>query len=263
MVSVVTAVDATSVDSDSVVRPVLAKRFERIRSDLNDGQAVAFLCDAVRALSADAVRVVSLVGGAASGKSTMAKAIVNQLAQSGVRADSMSTDDFNKGDRAWRWEHFEGENAEDPIGKYDFDLLNKKIEAIKQNKDPNKTIAVPTYDQATGLAIDAGEENYTHKIGPIDVLLVEGDFHPVNNPDLVVFLHVPDAQRLHNRITRDVVHRGGDRVKTTNSFNFRHHKQHIPYTVPTVEKADIVLDVKPNDSGWLYDVYQVQEIHNA
>lgn len=249
--------------SEQYVQETLAGRFELVQSGLTSDEIAASLGGSIKELHGNGVEVVSLIGGAASGKSTFARSIVDDLAQSGLTADVVGTDDFNKGDRTWRWEHFEGKEDVDPRGKYDFGLLNKKIRAIKQNADPSAVVPVPTYNQATGLAIDEGEENYQHKVGKVDVLIVEGDFHPVEEPDLVVYLNVPDDQRLQNRVNRDVVHRGGDPQKTTDSFNFRHRVQHLPHTLPTIQEADIVVDVDASNDEWRFNVYRAKVANDA
>jgi len=242
-------------DSKELVEPTLANNFELKERGVGTDQVVDFVAGAVEVLPAETVRIISLIGGAASGKSTLRQLLLERLKRAGLSADYISTDDFNRGDRAWRWEQFEHKQGADPIGKYDFELLNEKLRQIKENDDPKRTIAVPTYNQETGLAIDAGEENYTHHIGKVDVLVVEGDFHPVETPSMVVYLHVPDDQRLQNRVNRDVIHRGGDPAKTTDSFNFRHHTQHIPHTLPSIKEADIVLDVGTVGDEWSFNIY--------
>ncbi len=249
----------TTQDSEAFVESVLADNFEIKQNKFSDTQVITFLAKRIEELPAETVKVISLIGGAASGKSTFTRSVIGELAKAGIAADSIGTDDYNRGDRAWRWEHFEGDDPEDPIGKYDFDLLNRNIELIKQNIS-DKPVVVPTYDQTTGLAIDAGKENYTHKVGKVNVLFVEGDFHPVEAPDLVIYLHVPDVVRLQNRISRDLELRGGDDPeKITGSFNFRQHRQHIPYTIPAIESADFVLRVIPVEGSWTYDVFQRAE----
>jgi uridine kinase len=241
-------------DSDEYVEPTLAEKFELQRLGLSSGETVDFLTDTIEALEVDGVKVISIVGGAASGKSTLAESIIVKLAAAGVNADVLRTDDYTKGDRTWRWEHFEGKDV-DPTGKYDFELMNKKVQDIKQIADADETVAVPSYNQGTGLAVDEGEANYTHRVGKVSVLIIEGDFHPVDEPNLVVYLHVPDKQRLQNRVNRDVVERGGDPVKTTNSFNFRHTNQHLPHTLPTLVQADYAIVADTRDDQWLFGVY--------
>jgi uridine kinase len=250
-------------DNGTYVQSVLSEHFQSVSESLSYDEAVLGLIDTIRNLPKQQTLVISLVGGAASGKSTLAQSLCDELSKIGMTSDVIATDDFNKGDRAWRRENYDDIAAipdvdparVDPLKLKDFDLLNRKIDEIRKLAEPGQTVAIPTYNPITGVAIDEGEENYKHRIGPVDVLFVEGDFHPVSNPDLVVFVHMPDEVRLQNRLSRDVVARAGDVARTTESFNFRQKYQHTPVTLPIIEKADIVLDVSVADTTWRYQVY--------
>jgi uridine kinase len=249
--------------NEAYVRDVLGRQFQSVSEGLDYDGVVSWLADAIKNLPEQQTLVISLVGGAASGKSTLTQSLCTELSKAGMTSDVIATDDFNKGDRAWRRKNYDDIAAipgidpkeVDPLKLKDFDLLNRKINEIKALTGPDQTVAVPTYNPITGVAIDEGEENYKHRIGPVDVLFVEGDFHPVTDPDLVVFVHMPDEIRLQNRVGRDVVVRAGDVAKTTESFNFRQKYQHTPVTLPVIEKADVVLDVLADDKAWHYQVY--------
>jgi uridine kinase len=248
-------------DSEQYVRPVLNESFDLKEVGLQENALLAYLTTEIHSRLGTQPCVVSIVGGAGSGKSVLTQALVESLARQDLVADSISTDDYNLGNRTWRWEHFEGTEVRDPMDKWDFKLMNQKIAAIRSNNTRGATVKVPTYDQATGLAIDAGEENYTHEIGKIDVLVVEGDMFQVDNPDFAIYLHTTDSQRLQNRTNRDVTHRNaGDAAKIAANFALRHQNQHVPYTLPAIESADVVIDVKVADEGdWAYDLYRTKQ----
>lgn len=245
-----------TMDSNEILGPILSQKYELIEEDCNADTVISSLARTIESLPQEGVKVVSLIGGAASGKSTFSRALVDDLAEKGMTADVLATDDYVKGDRNWRWEHFEGKAEVDPRGKYDFELLNNKLDAIKKLDDPAAKVGVPTYDQASGLAVDAGEENYEHRVGKVDVIIVEGDFHPVERPDLTVYLHVPDTQRLQSRVNRDVVSRGGDQAKTTSSFKFRQQTQHFPHTLAAAKTADYLIDTDASQAEWSFCVYR-------
>lgn len=247
--------------NQAYAQSVIKEQFDQTGAALDYDQTVTWLIEIVRDLPRDGTLVVSLVGGAASGKSTLTQSLADGLAATGMRADTIATDDFNKGDRAWRKENYDdkvslGASPEevDPLKLKDFDLLNQKIDEIKALSGV-ETVAVPTYNPLTGLAIDEGEAQYKHHISQLDVLLVEGDFHAVARPDLLIFIHMADELRLQNRVSRDVVSRGGELAKAADSFHFRQRYQHIPLTLPVIEEADVILDASTDALGWRYNVY--------
>lgn len=243
--------------SQEVVEPYLRQYFDKTISNVDIGKLQHTLIQYINPDHDGSTRIVSLVGGAGSGKTTLGRKLVRALVDAGFAADSIGTDDYNKGDRQWRWEHFEGNTPRDPMGKWDFSFMNDKVAAIKQNRTPGTYIKVPTYDQATGMAIAVGEAKYTHLIGPVDVLIVEGDMARVEQPDSSIFIHAADEHRLQNRVGRDLIHRSeSDAQKIVDNFWLRHRNQHVPYTLPAVESADVVVEVRCHDDSWTYDVYR-------
>ena len=140
------------------------------------------------------VKVICIVGGAASGKTTFARELVKFLKE----ACTISTDDFLIGNREFRRKYLEEKN---PLQKYNSKALNNTITLIK-NLKVNESLLVPTYDDVTGEAVDAKE--YKKRIGQVKYIIVEGDFHFVTNPDLLIYYDVDDKIRLNNRIKRDL-----------------------------------------------------------
>ena len=176
-------------------------------------------------------KVISIVGGAASGKTTLA----NHLKQYLGSADTLSTDDYVIGDRKYRRENLEGK---DPTQKYDFVILNQHINTIKELKE-GENIAVPTYNEQTGEALAATE--WMHKIGKVHYIVVEGDFDAVDAHDLLVYFDVPNDIRLSNRVKRDQITRNATQEEIEQNFYLRQELQHKPYTEPTKKKADVVI----------------------
>lgn len=243
--------------SDDVIESLLVEKFVLSSNDLDSDQVVKKLSKVIKKLLTDKMLVVSLVGGAASGKSQLANRLVEALEAQGIAADSIGTDDANMGDRAWRREKFEGENPPSPLEKYDFLLLNKIVNKIR-NLKKGESVDVPVYDEKTGLAVDGPE--WPHEVGNVDVLFVQGDFHPIEDPDIMIYLHMPDEQRLENRKQRDVGLREGSEQAVVDTFNYRQANQHFPYTLTYANDADIIVvaDASLVDS-WQYSVYEVNQ----
>jgi uridine kinase len=219
---------------------------------LNDALLIKKVVQAIKEKRRKYSLIISLVGGAGSGKTIFSKRLKKALPQ----ADSIGTDDFAVRDRKYR-RPLEKKN---PLRKYDIKLLNKKIRQIK-NLKPGRTIKVPTYNEKTGLAIAVGEKNYKHKVRKVNYLIVEGDFDLVKNPDFRIFFHVPDKIRLKNRIFRDTGLRGFKNIKeVTKNFYWRQKCQHLPHCLPATNKANLLITVKAKllKSGfdYKYNIYK-------
>ncbi len=239
--------------SDEAITKLVDERFELQEQGIDTNTLLGLLADLISSRLGSEVTVVSLIGGAASGKTVLSSKLAEQLTVRGLKADVISTDDFVVGDRDYRRVHFEGK---DPRAKYDFVLLNKKIDEIRSNHAPGTTIGVPSYDQHSGKAIEAGEANFTHQIGLIDVLVVEGDFFEVKDPDVTIFLDVGADTRLKNRVERDLVHRNvSDEKNVIANFALRQETQHVPYTIPAAESAEILIRGDNPNNQWQYDLY--------
>jgi len=225
-----------------------SENFLQVAAELNTAALVQHIVAAIREVEAEQTAVLTLVGGAASGKSALTRLLIEALECSA----SVCTDDFVIGDRAYRREHLEGK---DPTKKYDLELLNSTVNKIIALEEGEQT-KVPLYDEPSGASIALGEENYRTIIGKLDYLIVEGDFLFVQNPNFQIYLHVADDVRLENRIRRDCK----DRSETCSASvveNFKHRQinQHIPHTLPCTKTADLLISVIANPTGGRYDYH--------
>jgi uridine kinase len=212
---------------------------------IDESTLLTRLAERLRAIEGEETKVIALIGGAASGKSTLARKLAETLGS----ADTISTDDYVVGDRAYRRQHLEGG---DPTLKYDSAFLNRKIQEIISLQE-GETVAVPTYDESSGASIAVGEENFNHQIKKIDYLIVEGDFNFVENPDVTIYFDVDDNTRLENRLKRDQETRSEtDSQNIIDSFNLRHELQHLPHTLPVKESADILITASLDDKDGEY-----------
>lgn len=243
-----------STDSSNVINELLQKQYHRCLAKVPSAAASDWLAERSTGLRRSGTIVISLIGGAAAGKSTFAESLTTAFRQRNIPADTISTDSFVLGTREWRRTHVEGG---DPRAKYDFAYLNVLVDKIRRNRNPEARIPVPTYDEGTGVAIAAGEENYTHRIGVLDYLIVEGDFDAVEHADLRVYLHVDDSVRLENRLRRDCQTRSeGDSAKIRDNFLLRQRLQHFPFTLPAAERADFIVVSKAESGGHICDLFE-------
>ncbi|HSI20478.1 MAG TPA: hypothetical protein VLA04_02060 [Verrucomicrobiae bacterium] len=246
--------------SNSIVEQLIAERFRSSAQSLSQEEVAENIARIIeQKIPKEGALIVSLIGGAASGKSSLSASLLGQIRDKGIAADAICVDDYNKYDRAFRRHEYEGEHPardEAILQKFDIKMLNGIVEAIRGNVDELMKVAVPEYDEKTGVAVDRGP---VRSIGPVKVLLVCGDFNLVERSDLVVYLHMNDEDRLANRIRRDALQRAEpDTEKTKESFLLRQEIQHFSLTLPTTQKADYLVVVDASKKAWTFDLYSVE-----
>lgn len=239
-------------------------RYILVASELDDASALTLIAKYLKNINRSGTKIISIVGGAASGKSTLAKNLVGFLGN----ADTISTDAFGLGSREYRREFLEGRK---PLEKYDFNLLREKVEAIK-NLQSGELEPVPTYDEESGNAlkidfdkvsgkiVSVNKDDYTKKVGKVDYFIVEGDFQPLDDQDFCIYMHLPDAARLKNRIFRDSESRSvSNPNQIVKSFKLRQKMQHEKYTLPASSRSDMLIIVSPraveNQLKYSYSIF--------
>lgn len=235
-------------NSDKIIRDIIHQRgLALTASGLDDEKAVLEITHVLKRIKNDGTTIVSLIGGAASGKGTLAKRVANLLPNTAI----ISTDDFLLGSREYRKKYIE---QDAPLKKYDSDLLREKVVKIK-NMPEGESEPMPTYDEKSGTAItidfdpetgqivSINKDHYPRRIGSVEFLIIEGDFALLANPDYQIFFHVPDDVRLHNRINRDTGQRAASIEETIDSFRLRQGSQHKRYTLPSAHNADLLITV--------------------
>jgi len=249
-------------NSDEFISDLLRNQnFVLTASDLDESAAVLKIVSYLRCLQSKETKIISLIGGAASGKSTLARKIAGGLKSANI----IGTDDFVLGTRKFRREHMESE-GKNPLMKYDFELLREKAEKIKTLQF-GELVCLPLYqnrsgtglqieyDEKSGQIIEINRDVCDRKIGRADFLLVEGDFQALTSPDYQIYLHISDDVRLRNRINRDLSERGSIApAEIIENFDLRQKSQHLPYTLTYDRRADLLLlaDAAEFNLGYKY-----------
>lgn len=217
---------------------------------LNDEQLVEQVTEYLRGIEKKGTKVIALVGGPASGKGILSQQLADKLGNTAV----LSTDNYLKGDRAWRRANVE-DTGKDPLLKYDKDFLNEQVQRIIELED-GQELGIPIYDGASGVAIGKNPDDrpdnstYPTKVnGNQDFVIVEGDFQFLDSEhlDKIIFLDVDEDVRLANKLLRDSVERREDsdtkanEEKITRYFKLRQETQFIPHTLPVKAKAELVI----------------------
>jgi uridine kinase len=244
-------------DSNKIIQDIIHQRgLTLAASGLDDEKAALEIARILKRVKSDGTTIVSLIGGAASGKGTLAKRVADLLPNTAI----ISTDDFLLGSREYRRKYIE---QDAPLKKYDCDLLREKVNKIK-NLPEGESEPMPVYDEKSGTAItidfdpktgqivSIDKDHYPQRIGRVEFLIIEGDFPLLANPDYQIFFHVPDDARLHNRINRDTGQRAASIEETVNSYRLRQRLQHKRYTLPCAQNADLLITVDAMTTGAKY-----------
>lgn len=194
-------------------------------------------------------KVIYLIGGVASGKSTLANALAAKLSNTVV----LSTDDYVINTREWRRTEIVAK-GKSPLLKYDQELFRKNVAEL--SKDPYTPVFLPKYDEFSGLAVAAAIEKYSKVERKPDYVIVEGDFMFLTDDGLKIYLHASDELRANNRIERDRLKRNEiDVDKLKLDIKTRDEQQHFPFTLPNAENSDILVVINKIEDTYKYDLY--------
>jgi uridine kinase len=180
--------------------------------------------------------VIGLCGGSASGKTTVAKKIIEELNVQWVSLLSM--DSFYK--VLTKEEHESAERNEynfDHPNSFDFDLILKTLQQLKKGKKVN----IPIYNFTTH-----SREYYSKTVYGANVVIFEGIMafatkEILDLMDLKIFVDTDADIRLSRRLKRDI----GERGRGIESVLAQYNKYVKPafdyYIAPTMTFADIIV----------------------
>lgn len=178
--------------------------------------------------------VIGLVGGSGSGKTTVARAILDALG--GVDAAFVDQDAYYKDLHALPLEERAKVNFDHPES-LDNDLLVAHLTALANGVAIDK----PTYDFAHHTRADR-----TVRVEPRDVILVDGILLFVDERvrrllDIKIFVDVPDDIRFIRRMNRDIAERGRTVGSIIEQYLTTVRPMHQEFVEPSKRYADVIL----------------------
>eukprot|EP00123_Amoebidium_parasiticum_P013472 comp21974_c0_seq1/m.31742 comp21974_c0_seq1/g.31742 ORF comp21974_c0_seq1/g.31742 comp21974_c0_seq1/m.31742 type:complete len:495 (-) comp21974_c0_seq1:783-2267(-) len=181
--------------------------------------------------------VIGICGGSASGKTTVAEAIIEEL---GVRwVVLMSLDSFYKALGPDQKEQARQNNYNfDHPDAFDFELCAETLRKLKQGKN----VEIPVYDFSTHSRLDKKQTMYG-----ANVIIFEGimAFHTAEMRDLMdmkIFVDTDSDIRLARRsVKRDISERGRDINGVIQQYNRFVKPAFDEYIYPTLKYADVVV----------------------
>lgn len=200
--------------------------------------------------------VIAIAGGTGSGKTTFAKKIVDQLPN---HVSLLTHDAYYKNNRHLSYEDRCKLNYDHPDA-FDTDLF---IEHVRQLKEGN-AIERPVYNFSTHL-----REEYTVRIEPVEIVLVEGIL-VLENPalrqlfDLRIFVDTDADVRILRRITRDINERGRTLSSVIGQYLDTVKPMHEAFVEPTKRYANVIIpEGAYNEAGFSVIMARIRHLADS
>lgn len=178
--------------------------------------------------------IIGICGGTGSGKTTIARRIVESVGAENVVLVEQDSYYRNLSDMPLDERHHANFDHPDSI---DSDLLVNHLKRLR-NGQP---IDMPIYDFVSHTRKEESE-----MIGPKPVVIVEGILIFAENAildvlDVRVFVDTPDDVRLIRRLRRDVQERGRSFERTLWQYEHTIRPMHYEFVEPSKRHADIII----------------------
>ncbi len=180
--------------------------------------------------------IVGIAGGTGSGKTSVTKAILEELKKTDINSILLEQDSYYKKNDHLTYEERVLLNYDHP-DSIDFDLLEKHILTLKEGKSIEK----PIYDFQTHNRI-----NETVHIEPANLIIVEGililAMPKIRNLfDAKIFVDTDDDERLLRRMERDMKERARSFESIKNQYINTVKPMHLEFVEPSKRYADVVI----------------------
>lgn len=178
--------------------------------------------------------IVAISGGTGSGKTTLAKKIIDSYQN--IKINYLSLDSYYKDFSQMSFTERSKINFDHP-DSIDFDLFYQQINEYLRGSD----IKTPTYSYKRHKRL---KKKGNLRQG--DLLIVDGILILLKKSirdffDLSIFLKVNSSERLKRRIRRDINERGRSKIEISDRFYNMIKPMHKKYVKPSENFADVVL----------------------
>jgi len=180
------------------------------------------------------VLVIGIAGGTGSGKTTVARRIIDQVGAE--RIASIEQDSFYK-DLSHIASDKRAKHNFDHPSALDFNLFKEQVKTLKEGKIVKK----PIYDFVTHTRIKE-----TIAVEPRQVLIVEGILIFDNKElrdllDIKIFVETPSDIRFIRRLMRDINVRGRDIESVVKQYYSTVRPMHLAFVEPSREHSDVIV----------------------
>ena len=177
--------------------------------------------------------IIGIAGGSGSGKTTVVKAITEQLKENVVviPQDSYYKDLGHLSEEEKRVYNFDHPDS------IDFDLLRSQLKELREGR----TVEQPIYSYIT-----CGRSHETLTVKPAEVIIVEGiliftDPKLRKLMDIKIFVDADDDDRLMRVMSRDIVERGKTVEWVIERYSNTVKPMYLQFIEPSKRYADIII----------------------
>jgi len=179
-------------------------------------------------------KLIGIAGGTASGKTSLAQALVKEYSNSTVTI--IREDDYYKDQTKLTMEERIKVNYDHPLA-FDYDLLYAQLDELCAGR----AIRKPIYDYT-----QHNRSTDTELVEPVDVIIVEGLFVLENKElrnklDIKIFVDTPADVRFIRRLKRDITERGREMDNIINQYLTTVRVMHEEFVEPSKKYADIIV----------------------
>lgn len=179
--------------------------------------------------------IIGIAGGSASGKTSIAKKLQKQYADSKT-VTIIRMDDYYRDQSHMTFQERQKTNYDHPDA-FDIDLLIRQIDDLVAGK----AIEKPTYD-----FVNHNRSSITEVVEPSDVLILEGLFVLEDEQirqrlDMKLFVDTDADIRFIRRLKRDVRDRGRTIESVCDQYMNTVRVMHEAFVEPSKRKADVII----------------------
>ncbi len=178
--------------------------------------------------------IIGICGGTGSGKTTIARKIVDAVGVENVVLIEQDSYYRNLSDMPLDERHQANFDHPDSI---DSDMLVNHIMRLKQGLP----VEMPLYDFVTHTRSDRIEVIKPRPVVIVEGILIFAETRVLDLLDVRVFVDTPDDIRLMRRLRRDINERGRTFERTLDQYERTIRPMHFEFVEPSKRHADIII----------------------
>lgn len=178
--------------------------------------------------------IIGICGGTGSGKTTIARAIVEAVGALNVVLVEQDSYYRNLADMPLDERHQANFDHPDSI---DSDMLVNHLKRLKQGEK----VEMPLYDFKTHTRSDQIETILPKPVVIVEGILIFAEPRVLDLLDVRVFVDTPDDIRLMRRLRRDHTERGRSFERTLDQYARTIRPMHFEFVEPSKRHADIII----------------------